>query len=109
MLALLVIAALPIGIQISNVTALMLAVVAIGFANAVIRPIIMFFAWPLNCLTFGLMGFAVNVLLFNLVGSGVVPGFHVRGVVPALIGTVAMSFLSGLFNFVLKDKGDRDA
>lgn len=90
----------------STVT-LLIAVVALGLVNAFIRPIIMFFAWPINCLTFGLLGFAINILLFFLVGQ-VVPGFKVDGVQGALIGSVAMAIISGAINFVLKDRGDRD-
>ncbi len=82
-------------------------VVALGLANSLIRPVIMIFAWPINCLTFGLLGFAVNVGLFWLVGV-LVPGFHVNGPLPALIGFVAMGLITGLINFILKDRGDRD-
>ena len=113
-IALLLLTQANIGIKAEGVVALLVAVVALGFANAVIRPLIMFFAWPINCLTFGLLGFAINVLLFGVVGSGIVPGFAVTGTktisapLSALIGTVGMSVISGLFNFFLKDRGDRD-
>ena len=112
--ALLLLTQINIGIEAKNFAALLIALVALGLANAVIRPIIMFFAWPINCLTFGLLGFAINVLLFGVVGSGVVPGFSVHGTktispaIAALIGTVGMSVISGLINFLLKDRGDRD-
>src|SRR5437016_4658482 len=62
---------------------LALGVVVLGLVNAVLRPIIMFFAWPINCLTFGLLGFVVNALLFWLVGNAdrfdknLSLGFHV--------------------------------
>ena len=112
-LALFLIAQVGFGIHLKNHDAstlmtLAVATVAIGLANAVIRPIIMFFAWPVNCLTFGLFGFVVNAVLFWVAGSGLIPGFQVDGFVPALIGSIAMAFLSGLINFLLKDRGDRD-
>jgi putative membrane protein len=111
-LALFIIAQLNVGIQLKDhgphtVETLLLVVVVLGLANALIRPIIMFFAWPLNCMTFGLLGFAINIGLFWVVGN-VVPGFHVAGPVPALIGFVAMGVISGLINFLLKDRGDKD-
>lgn len=95
-------------IQVDSAGALVVAVIVLGLVNSLIRPIIMFFAWPINCLTFGLFGFVVNVLLFWIVGSGIVPGFKVTGFFPALIGVVAMGVLSGFINFLLKDRGDRD-
>ena len=87
---------------------LVFVVVGLALANAVIRPIIMFFAWPLNCLTFGLFGFVLNVLFFWIAGSGVVPGYAVHGPIPALIGSVAMGILSGVISFIFKDRGDKD-
>ena len=113
-IALLILTQANIGIKAENFVALVIALAALGLANAVIRPLIMFFAWPVNCMTFGLLGFAVNVLLFGIIGSGVVPGFAVTGTktipspVSALIGTVGMSVISGLINFFLKDRGDSD-
>ena len=86
------------GIYVETPTAIAIAVVALGLANSVIRPIILFFAWPINCLTFGLFSFVLNVLLFLLVGN-LGFGFHVTGPLHALIGSVAMGILSGAINF----------
>src|SRR2546421_3464496 len=88
------------GIYVDSPTAIVIAVVALGLANSVIRPIIMLFAWPINCLTFGLFSFVLNVLLFWLVDLLHI-GFHVRGPIHALIGYVAMGILSGMINFFL--------
>jgi putative membrane protein len=112
-LALLIIVKVVPGISLESGHTLMLfaAVVALGLANAIIRPIIMFFVWPINCLTFGLFGFVVNALLFFAVGRmnlgfTIKPG--IEGFIASLIGSVGMGVLSGLINFVLKDRGDRD-
>lgn len=98
------------GIEFDNqhYLSLVIVVVGLGLANAVIRPIIMFFAWPINCLTLGLFGFALNILFFWVAGSGIVPGYSVHGALPALIGSVAMGALSGLISFFFKDRGDKD-
>ena len=91
-----------------NYLSLVIVVVGLALANAVLRPIIMFFAWPINCLTFGLLGFALNILFFWVAGSGVVPGYRVDGALPALIGSVVMGLLSGVISFFFKDRGDKD-
>jgi putative membrane protein len=93
------------GIWAESPTSVVIAVVVLGLANSIIRPIIMFFAWPLNCLTFGLFGFVLNVLLFLAVGN-LGFGFHVTHPIHALIGSVAMGFLSGALSFILADRGD---
>ncbi len=112
-LALLIVVKVVPGMSLDTAHPLMLfvAVVALGLANAIIRPLIMFFVWPINCLTFGLLGFVVNALLFFMVGRMGL-GFTVKpgadGFIASLIGSVGMGILSGLINFVLKDRGDRD-
>lgn len=93
------------GIHATDMVALIATTVVMGFANAFIRPIIMFFAWPVNCLTFGLLGFLINGLLFYVAGN-VVPGFVVKDYLSALLGSLVMGVLSGLFNYLLKDKND---
>ncbi len=112
-LALLIIVKVVPGITLDSAHPVMLfvAVVALGLANAIIRPIIMFFVWPINCLTFGLFGFVVNALLFFAVGQLHI-GFTIKpgvdGFIASLIGSVGMGVLSGLINFVLKDRGEKD-
>lgn len=107
-LALFIIAQLHIGIDEKSIGTLIVAVIVLGLVNSLIRPIIMFFVWPINCLTFGLLGIIINAILFWIVGSGVVPGFHVKDFFAALIGSILMGLISGFFNFFLKDRGDRD-
>jgi putative membrane protein len=93
------------GIYVDSATAVVIAVVLLGLVNSIIKPIILFFAMPINCLTFGLFGFVLNVLLFLMVGN-LGFGFHVRSPIDALIGSVAMGILSGVLNSVLADSGD---
>lgn len=94
------------GISAKSWEVAIITTLVLGFVNAFIRPIIMFFAWPINCLTFGLMGFFINAFLFFVVGQ-VVPGFVVKDYFSALLGSLAMGFLSGLFNYFLKDKEEK--
>jgi putative membrane protein len=94
------------GIWVDTPAAILVATVALGLANSVIRPIILFFAWPINCLTFGLFSFALNFLLFWGVGNlGL--GFHVNGPIATLVGCIAMGVLSGMLNFFLKDREEK--
>jgi putative membrane protein len=105
-LALLVVTTVVPGINVAEkdkVITLLITAGILGLVNAFIRPIIMFFVWPINCLTFGLMGFVVNVLLFQLTDL-LVEGFRIDSLLSAVIGALAMGFLSGTFNYLLADK-----
>ena len=107
-LALFIITRLVPGIRLDrdSVGTLAVTVIVLGLVNSLIRPIILFFAWPINCLTFGLFGFVLNVFLFWLVGH-YVPGFHVDNALAAIIGSILMGILSGLFSSILEDRGGR--
>jgi putative membrane protein len=79
-------------------------VLVLGIANAVIRPIVGLLTLPLTCLTFGLFSFVINGLMFWLAGV-FVPGFHERGFVAPLFGSIVMSLVSGALNaLVITDK-----
>ncbi len=94
------------GIWVESPLAVVIAVVALALANSAIRPIIMFFAWPINCLTFGLFSFVLNVLLFLMVGN-LGFGFHVTNPLHAVIGSVAMGIVSGVITSMLREGGEK--
>lgn len=92
-LAIMLIAWLIPGIQVSGFLAALLVIVIMGLVNAFIRPLLMFLTLPLNLLTFGLFTFVVNALLFMLAGA-IAPGFSVNGFWSALLGSLILSILS---------------
>ncbi len=106
-LALLIITKFVPGIRAEGIVAIATVVVALSLANSFIRPIIMFFAWPINCLTFGLFGFALNIIFFGILGSGVIKGFRVDSALATVIGSLLMGALSGVFSFILQDNKAR--
>lgn len=101
-LALAIVAHLGIGVTCDSTSALVVATVVIGLVNSLIRPILDVLTAPINCLTFGLMGFVTNAFLFLVVGQ-VVDGFHVNGPVAALFGSILMGALSGILGHLLTD------
>ena len=94
--SLLVIDAVLPGVTLETVTASVLAAIAIGVVNAIIRPIIKLLSLPLTLVTFGLFSLVVNGFCFWL-ASTLVPGFEVRGLIGFIIGPIVLSFLSTTF------------
>ncbi|MBI3947978.1 MAG: phage holin family protein [Armatimonadetes bacterium] len=90
--------ALGLQLEIGSAVGAVVAVVALALVNAVIRPVLNLLVGPLNCLTFGLIGFVINALLFWLVGQLGIEGFRVGSFVAALFGSVVMGIISGLLN-----------
>ncbi len=102
-LALAIVAHLNIGVTYDSIGALLIATVAIGLVNSLVRPILGFLTMPLNCMTFGLFGYVLSFLLFYLVGQ-VVPGFRVTGAMGAVLGSLLLGLVSGLLSMVLIEK-----
>jgi len=86
-----------LGLYVSGFWGAMIAALVIGLMNAVIRPLVMMFALPLNCLTFGLFGLIINAFLFWLAGE-VLAEFEVEGPFAALFGSIVMSLFSGVLS-----------
>jgi len=84
------------GVTVSTTTALVLAALALGIVNAVVRPILHVLSLPLTFLTLGLFYFVVN-------GIAVVPGFEVSGLVAAILGALVLGIVSWLLHLVLPD------
>ena len=81
-----------------------------GLVNAIIRPILKFFTFPLFIVTFGLFAFVLNGLMLWLTSSlsgALGLGFHVSGFVPAFLGALVVSLVSILLGLLIRD-GDRD-
>ncbi len=71
----------------------LIAALALGIVNAVIRPIFIFFTFPLTILTLGLFLLVINALMLWLV-SVLVGGFHVNGFLGAFFGSILVSLVS---------------
>lgn len=86
---------LGIGIKLTGVLSTFIVVALMAVVNALIRPILLAFTLPLNCLTLGLFTLIVNALMFWLVGElGV--GLEVKNFWAALFGSVVMSIISSI-------------
>ncbi|MGH2354864.1 MAG: phage holin family protein [Chloroflexota bacterium] len=69
--------------------------------NAVVRPILGFFALPITCLTLGLFHFVLNAIMFAL-AAALVPGVVVEGFVAALVGALIVSLVGVATSWVAR-------
>lgn len=84
------------GIDVRHGRAALFGAVALGLANAFIRPILLWLTIPITILTLGLFIWVVNALMLMLAGA-VVDGFEVEDFGAALKG----SLLLWLLNFAV--------
>lgn len=88
------------GFRVDGFVAAAIAAVAIGLANAIVRPILFILTLPITLLTLGLFSFVLNAFTIWL-ASAFSPGFHIDGFITALIGSLVLSVVSGILHFFL--------
>lgn len=76
-----------------------------GVVNAIIKPIIKFFAFPFIILTLGLLTLVINALMLMLTAA-MTPILRVDGFMPALLGSIVISLVSMILSWVLDKKDD---
>ena len=84
------------GIEIRDGKAALFGALALGLANAVVRPILVALTFPITLLTLGLFLWVVNALMLML-AAAFVDGFKVENFKAAFWGSV----LLGLLNLAL--------
>ena len=100
-LGLLLIANVIEGISLQGFGAALVAILVLGVANAVVRPILLILTLPLTIITLGLFTFVLNGFILYMVAS-VVNGFNVAGILPAIIATILLSIISAVANKLVK-------
>ena len=90
--ALLAVAHLYNGVQVTSFGSALIAAFVIGLFNTVLRPILVLLTLPVTLVTLGLFMFVINALMFWS-AAGVLDGFHVQGFWAALIGSLIYSVM----------------
>jgi putative membrane protein len=102
-IALLAVAYLVPGIHVAGFAAALVAALAIGLVNMIIRPILVLLTLPITLLTLGLFILVINGLLFYLVGNWI-QGFDVTTITAGIIGALVYSLLSWVLSALLIDQ-----
>jgi putative membrane protein len=99
--SLFIISKLPIGVEIDSFGKALFSAVVFGILNALIRPVLAFFAFPLTIITFGLFALVINAIIFGL-AAALVTGFRLRwGFWSALIGSFALGVINSIIFKIL--------
>lgn len=87
------------GFVVGSFSAALVAAVVLGLVNAIVKPILVLLTLPLTIVTLGLFLFVINALTIWLAGA-LTPGFDVSGFVPALLGSIVLTLVASVINFV---------
>lgn len=92
----LIIAKLPVGVEVDGFGKALISAAVFGVLNAILLPILTFFTFPFIILTLGLFFFVLNAIIFGL-AAYLVPGFRLRwGIWSALIGSIALAIINSI-------------
>ncbi|APW37081.1 hypothetical protein RD110_07625 [Rhodoferax koreense] len=81
------------GLKFSSTGALVVSALLLGFANAIVKPLLIVLTLPLTLLTFGIFLLVINALVLLLV-SALVRGFKLSGFWTAFFASIFISLLS---------------
>jgi putative membrane protein len=89
------------GIHVASGPTLALAALALGFVNAVLRPVLVLLTLPLTVLTLGLFYLVVNGAAFGI-AAALVPGFQVASFGSAIGGALVVGIVSALLSWLMR-------
>ena len=88
------------GFKVGRFLSALFTAIVIGFANAFLRPFLMFIAFPINILTLGLFTFVINGAVLKICAA-FLPQFEIRSWISAIIGAIILSCVSGILHYFL--------
>ena len=103
-LILLLIAYIVPGFRLRGAGTALMAVIVIGLINATVGLILKIVTFPLTLLTFGLFLIVVNAIVLKI-AAWIMPGFAIRGFVPAVVAAILLSLLTLLLRWTLPGLG----
>ena len=87
------------GLRFTSTSALVISALLLGFANAIVRPLLIILTLPLTFVTLGFFLLVINALMLMLVAA-LVRGFTISGFWTAFFASIfiaILSFLLGIF------------
>jgi len=103
-LGLWVAAALVPGMTLEGTGTLLVAAALLGFANAVVRPLVVLLTLPVTVVTLGLFLLVINAGMLALVAS-LLEGFRLAGFGSALLGSILVSLVGALVSWNIGPSG----
>jgi putative membrane protein len=90
------------GVEVVDMTNMVVAGAILGLLNAVVRPFLVLMTLPLSVISLGLFLFLVNGAMVYAV-SLFDPGVHFAGLWPAVLASLVISFCGWLVTIVIGD------
>jgi len=100
-LSLLIVTRIVPGFVVTGFGPALLAVIVIGLVNGTLGLFLKVITFPLTILTLGIFWLVINALML-MAASALVPGFKVQGFWPAFVGSIVLSLVNLVINWLLR-------
>ena len=92
------------GVTVDGIKASVIVAIVLAILNAIVKPILVFFTFPITVVTLGLFLLAINAIII-MICDHFVDGFKVDGFVTALIFSIILSISQSImFKLTNEDK-----
>ena len=92
------------GVQVDGIKASIIVAIVLAVLNAIVKPILIFFTFPITVVTLGLFLLAINAIII-IICDKLIDGFKVDGFLSALIFSVILSICQSImFKLTNEDK-----
>lgn len=102
-LSLLVVDIVLPGVELASFPVALVAAIALGVINAIVKPVLTILSFPLTLLSLGGFLLVLNGLCFWL-AAVFVSGFQVDGLIAFFLGPILLSIVNAVLNKYLADK-----
>lgn len=99
-LSIMIVASIVPGFEVRSFGSALIASIVMGFINATLGFVLKVLTLPITILTFGLFLLVINALML-LLASSITPGFDVKGFFPALFGSIVLSIVNMVLQFIV--------
>jgi putative membrane protein len=89
------------GLHLASFSTALWAALVWGLVNTLVRPIFLFFTFPLQLLTLGLFTLVINGIMLTLTAK-LVPGFFIQNFASAFVGALVLSIISLILTHIFE-------
>src|SRR5438876_11164063 len=100
-LSLMIVSQVIPGFTVTSFKTALVAALVIGLVNATIGLFLKIVTFPLTLVTLGVFWFVINALMLK-VAAAFVPGFSIRGFLPAFFGAIVLSVVNLFFRLLTR-------
>lgn len=106
-LAVLIVAYLMPGVNVTNVFYAILVAVSLSFLNTVLKPLMIILTIPVTIVTLGLFLIVINAFIV-MIADYFIEGFEVNGFITALFFSIVLSLVTSLLEWIANFKAENE-